>query len=81
MPAAEKGIHILVKAAQNMRRNIIQRNLNLALEMRVHAVHVLLHKVVHFGAELDTCGAAADYGDVQECSTLFGCNVGEGCLF
>jgi hypothetical protein len=71
----------LVKATQNVRRNVIQRDLDLALEMRVHAVHVLLHKVVHFGAKLDTCGAATDYGDVQECSTLFGCNVGEGRLF
>lgn len=73
--------NVLVKAAKNVRSNVVQGNPDLAPQMRVHAIHVLLDKVVHFGAELDTSWSTADNCDMKEIFALLGADIGERRLF
>lgn len=56
-----------------MRRDIVQANRDLALELRPQSVHVVLDKVMQLRAKFDAGWAAADNREMQQVFPLFGC--------
>ena len=63
-----------IKAAQDVRRDVVEVDSGHARELRVVAGHVGVQEIVQLRGKLDTCRASANNAEVQELAPVRVCN-------
>lgn len=74
-------VQFVVVCREDVGRDVVDGNAHVLGDLWVDVPQLALAQVIKFGGEFDTCGSAADDGDVQQLARAFGRDVRQRGLF